>query len=77
MTIREKLNLYVPPVVKDAYIKNLEELCPDNDYPTWFLDREASTFSGGFSFNRSTEGSGFWIEARDNFNKIETLYTYK
>lgn len=76
MNFNEKLQLFAPPIVRALYIKNVKELCPANDYAEWFLDREESTFTGGFSFSKSPEGVEFWIEARNNFIKLENLYNH-
>lgn len=77
MTIREKLDLFLPSVVKEMYIKNLETLNPSGDYADWFLDNSSTSFTGGFTFDKSPEGHTFWCEASDLFKKFETLYNNK
>ncbi len=75
MTIKEKFDLFLPPVVKDAYIKNLETLNPVHEYAEWFLDSETTSFTGGFVFDRSPEGQDFWVSMNSLFESIEKYYT--
>ena len=77
MTIREKLDLFLPGMVKEMYIKNLETLNGFSDYTEWFLNSSSVSFNGGFTFSDSPEGYGFWNEMSDLFTKFETLYNNK
>lgn len=63
--------------VKQKYITNLTECNPeitvrDLGYADWMLYdmNEERGFSGGFVFNKSSEGDDFWYQQQIKFNLL-------